>query len=175
MTSAIEIRESTASDFEALDRLYPAAFPDEDLLPLVHQLLRDAGTTLSLVATLDGRVVGHVLFTRCGLSGTDDSASLLGPLAVDPAHQGVGIGSSLVRHGLARVESSGAIATLVLGDPAYYSGFGFDTESEVAPPYALPDEWARAWQSRRFAARPDLARVQLVIPEAWMKPALWLP
>jgi putative acetyltransferase len=175
MTSAIEIRESVASDIEALDRLYPAAFPEEDLLPLVHQLLAETEGVLSLVATLDARVVGHVAFTRCGLSGTKASASLLGPLAVDPAHHGKGLGSALVRDGLARVEHAGSAGTLVLGDPAYYRRFGFEPEVRIQPPYPLPAEWAVAWQSRWSDPRSGSDPGVLVVPAAWSRPALWAP
>ena len=54
-----EIREGSQADAAAIDSLYPQAFPDEDLLPLVRKLVPNRATTLSLVAVIDGHIVGH--------------------------------------------------------------------------------------------------------------------
>jgi len=49
----------------------------------------------------------------------------LAPAAVLPAHQGRGIGSALIRRGLEQCRSAGYGAVVVLGEPRYYSRFGF--------------------------------------------------
>ena len=175
MTESIEICESMPGDLAAIELLYPDAFPDEDLLPLVRDLLREATAALSLVGIIDSRLVGHVIFTKCGVVGSSGKAALLGPLAVAPAWQRQGIGSAMVRAGLRRLEDAGVSHVYVLGDPAYYGRLGFLPESCVAPPYPLPDEWGGAWQSKslRGAATPGPGKLSL--PRPWLNPALWAP
>jgi putative acetyltransferase len=107
MTEKLEIRDSVSADFGAIELLYPDAFPDEDLLPLVRDLLHDTTVATSIVGEIDSRIVGHVIFTKCGVTGKRTNAALLGPLAVTPALQGKGIGSALVRTGLRQLEDRG--------------------------------------------------------------------
>ncbi len=167
------LRKSVPGDVVALEALYPEAFPDEDLVPLVQDLLPDVDNVLSLVATVDSQLVGHVMFTRCGVS--DASAALLGPLAVSPAWQKQGIGSAIVRDGLRRMEEAGVDVVCVLGDPNYYQRFGFVPERSIAPPYPLPPEWNTAWQSLRTAASTMPLTGKLLLPQQWMNPSLWAP
>ena len=82
MTVNIEIRENMQVDLAAIESLYPRVFPDEDLLPLVRDLLREAPVALSLVGVIDSRLVGHVIFTICSIAESRDRSALLGPLAV---------------------------------------------------------------------------------------------
>lgn len=173
MEQDLEIRESVAADRAAIQALYPRSFPDEDLLPLVTDLLRDPGATVSLVAAKAERVVGNVMFTRCTVKGHPSSAALLAPLAVAPDYQRQGIGAELVREGLRRLEKDGVEAVYVLGDPAYYGRLGFSREQSVRPPYALPDEWADAWQSLHLADGPEPISGTLALPEFWLDPAWW--
>ena len=170
-----EIRESTAQDLGEILSLYPQAFPDEDLLPLVDALLADTAIALSLVAIIDGRILGHVIFTRCSTSTSGVNVSLLGPLAVAPASQHQGVGSALVRAGFARVQEEGASMVCVLGDPKYYRRFGFTPEYSLRPPYALPAEWAGAWQSVSLENGQKADEGMLVVPDPWQDPALWGP
>lgn len=100
MNEACEIRESVPDDVTAIENLYPAAFRDEDLLPLVRALLREEPPVPSLIGILDGALVGHVIFTACGIVGGTDAVALLRPLAVAPARHRRGIGSAIVRAGL---------------------------------------------------------------------------
>jgi len=175
MSDELEIRESVQGDSGVIESLYPEVFPDENLLPLVRDLLRDAAVTTSLVGAVDSRIVGHVIFTKCGVVGRDVNAALLGPLAVAPAWQRQGIGSAIVRAGLRRLEDMDVNVVFVLGDPAYYGRLGFRPESLVEPPFRLPAEWDGAWQSRSFgdamAPRPG----KLSVPRQWLQPALWAP
>ena len=151
----IEIRDSNAEDRAALESLYPQAFPDEDLLPLVRDLLNDLTVPVSLVATLDLQVAGHVIFTRCEVNSGGVSAALLGPLAVAPEYQRQGIGSALIRAGLRRLEQEDVALVCVLGDPAYYGRFGFHPEATLEPPYPLPVEWRDAWQTKELGCCPE--------------------
>ena len=71
---------------------YRDAFPDEDLLPLVRELMADPERVLSLVATARGAAAAHIAFTACGIDGRPDKVALLGPLAVAPDRQRQGVG-----------------------------------------------------------------------------------
>ena len=74
-------------DRAAIEALYPQAFPDEDLRPLVREQLRDPDGIISLVAIIDSTVVGNIIFTKCGVSACSIEAVLLAPLAVAPEFQ----------------------------------------------------------------------------------------
>ncbi len=173
MEAELEIRESADQDRAGIEALYPRAFPDEDLLPLVRDLVREPALTLSIVAVADSVVVGNVIFTKCVVDGWGGQGALLAPLAVAPKHQKQGIGSALVRDGLRRLEEAGIGLVFVLGDPAYYGRLGFRAETSVETPYPLPADWADAWQSLRLgdASAPDSGKLSL--PGFWMDPALW--
>ncbi len=175
MTEHIEIRETRPDDAAAIETLYPDAFPDEDLLPVVTALHEEDSGVLSLVAMVNDAVVGNVIFTICGIEGRSEKTALLGPLAVASAKQGQGVGTAIVQAGLQRLKDSGVSHVFVLGDPAYYRRFGFEREDGVAPPYPLPEEWDGAWQSLSPGdGNPDL-RGRLSVPGPWCREALWLP
>ena len=172
----IEIRESRPDDLAAIEALYPDAFPDEDLLPLVKDLLQETPPVLSLVSTIDAVLVGHVIFTWCHVgSDTDTQHALRAPLAVATARQRRGIGRALVAAGLQSLERSGVEQVYVLGDPAYYARLGFAAESDVMPPYPLPDAYAGAWQSIALGDRTPRSHGTLVVSPTWQQPALWGP
>ena len=126
VTNSIEIRESVPDDSAGIELLYPEAFPDEDLLPLVKALSKEAPTVLSLVGIIDSRLVGHIMLTKCGVVGARGIVALLGPLAVMPAWQSQGIGTAIVRAGLRRLKDAGVSQVYVLGDPALYFVGGMD-------------------------------------------------
>ena len=175
MIDKVEIRESLPGDLALIEALYPQAFPDEDLLPLVRELLREDAIVLSLVGVADKALAGHVIFTTCGIAGGTEKVALLGPLAVAPARQGQGIGSALVRTGLRRLERAGTSRVYLLGDPAYYGRFGFEPDDKVVPPYPLPEEWQGAWQSLSLRDSEPPLRGRLSLPQPWRQPALWAP
>jgi putative acetyltransferase len=175
MIEKLEIREIEPGDLPAIESLYPKAFPDEDLLPVVRQLIGDTSIVMSLVATIDSQVTGHVIFTKCRVDGGDEKVSLLAPLAVLPEFQSQGIGSAIVRDGLQRLTQAGISQVFVLGDPAYYSRFGFAPESSVEPPFPMPDEWTEAWQSLNLAGAPLPGPGKLSVPSPWCHPDLWAP
>lgn len=175
VTRTVDIHESASQDLAEIELLYPLAFPDEDLLPLVRDLLPDTMNVLSLVATIGSQLAGHVVFTRGRVAEQDERTALLGPLAVSPVYQRQGVGSALVRAGLQRLEHENVDRVFVLGDPAYYGRFGFQPGAAVMPPYPLPAEWQNAWQSLSLTGS-DLSRPgQLNLPDQWLQPSLWLP
>ncbi len=175
MIEKIEIRENLPSDLALIEKLYSDAFPDEDLLPLVIELLQEAPIVLSLVAMTGASLAGHVLFTKCSIAETTDRVALLGPLAVAPAWQRQGVGRAIVRAGLERLKNAGVTQVYVLGDPAYYGGLGFVPETGVAPPYPLPEEWRGAWQTIILHPAESPRRGTLCVPQPWQQPKLWAP
>jgi putative acetyltransferase len=124
------IRNETESDFEAISELTGAAFDNHPYSRQTEQFiinaLRIAGSlTISLVAELDGRVVGHVAFSPVSISdGTPDWYGL-GPVSVLPEYQRQGIGKSLIREGLSLLKALGAKGCALVGDPNYYKALGF--------------------------------------------------
>ncbi len=122
-----EIRAETKVDREAVFEVEEAAFGQSGQAHLVDALRRSSEPQISLVAEQDGRVVGHVFFSP--VSFEDSSVShgcQLSPLAVVPDLQRKGIGSALIREGLAACSSIGWTVVFLLGDPRYYSRFGFE-------------------------------------------------
>jgi putative acetyltransferase len=109
---------------------------------------------LSLVAEVDGEVVGHVVCTRGSVGGAP--ALGLGPLSVLPARQRAGVGSALVHTALGVADGLGEPLVALLGDPAYYARFGFRPAADlgITPPVA---EWVPYFQVRTLSAyHPDL-------------------
>jgi putative acetyltransferase len=143
MTDWFTIREEAPGDLEAVCAVNRAAFGGEGEAALVRLLWADGEVMFGLVAEVDGQVVGHVLFSRLPIetvTGETISAAALAPLAVLPTWQGRGIGSALVRQGLGVCGRQGVPAVVVLGDPDYYSRFGFSAElaRELETPWSGP-------------------------------------
>ena len=175
MNRELEIRESRPCDATGIKKLYVDAFPDENLLPLVRELLNLRQSVLSLVGIRENIVVGHISFTFCNVDEGKDKVALLAPLAVDPTLHKQGIGSALVHSGLRQLENANIGYVFVLGDPAYYSRFGFKTEGKVATPYLLPIEWREAWQSIKLCDVEASLEGMLSVPGPWRQNDLWVP
>lgn len=145
------IREARDEDLDAVLDVERRAFGQETEAELVGELMSDASAVprLSLLAAIDGKPVGHVLFTAVAVDGTDRPvpASILAPLAVVPEAQRLGCGRRLVEDGLRRLAGAGGALVFVLGDPRYYGRFGFvpATRLGLEPPYDLPAAYAEAW------------------------------
>jgi putative acetyltransferase len=99
----------------------------------IVEALRAAGAlTVSLIAEIDGHVVGHIAFSPVTMSdGTPDWYGL-GPISVLPEHQRLGIGKALIHEGLARLRGLHARGCCLVGHPEYYKKFGFLNTSELA-------------------------------------------
>src|SRR5262245_26783884 len=117
-------RPSDAADVRAV---HVAAFPTPAEANLVDALRSAGHASVSLVAEADGKIVGHILFSPMSIAEHPAITDGLGlaPLAVLPALQRRGIGAALVREGLDSCRKLGAGFVAVLGDPAYYTRFGF--------------------------------------------------
>ena len=129
MTDAprIAVRPETPQDIAAIDLVHRRAFPSPLEARLVR-LLRDRRRAfLSLVATNENVVVGHILFSPVEIERKSSALMSLGlgPVAVLPDHQRQGVGAELMAEGLNRCRAMGAECVVLLGDPAYYARFGF--------------------------------------------------
>ena len=112
--------------FVLVERAFASAPHRNGCEQFIVSALRKAGAlTVSLVVEQAGRLVGHVAFSPVSL--TDGSANWygLGPVAVEPAVQRIGVGSALIRAGLNHLRDIGATGCVVLGEPSYYKRFGF--------------------------------------------------
>jgi len=130
MSMRVVIRNETDADVGTISELTVAAFETLDISNHTEQFiieaLRGAGAlTVSLVAEVDGRVIGHIAFSPVNMSdGTRDWYGL-GPVSVLPEHQRRGIGQSLIRAGLSRLEDLNARGCCLVGHPDYYKKLGF--------------------------------------------------
>ncbi|WP_181773012.1 GNAT family N-acetyltransferase [Amycolatopsis pittospori] len=154
------LRQETPADREAIHAVHLAAFAKRSVpvveAKLVDELRADGDLlgALSIVAERDGEVVGHVCCSPARL-GSDDKATVgLGPLGVLPEYHASGIGSALVHAVLGAADALGYGAVVLLGDPNYYSRFGFVLAGPlgITPPVA---EWAPHFQVRTLAAYSD--------------------
>ena len=133
-----DIRDAAATDAAAIRTLLTAVFPDATEADLVEQLERDGDAVLSLVATDEGRVVGHIMTSRMMVEADGRSlrAAGLAPVAVLPDHRNRGLGGRLIREALDRLREAGEEMVFLVGEPAYYRRFGF--EAAAAAPFASP-------------------------------------
>ncbi|TKB27503.1 N-acetyltransferase [Desulfopila sp. IMCC35006] len=124
------IRKETRADIEAITEVTIAAFKTLAVSNHTEQFivsaLRAADVlTLSLVAEIDGRVVGHIAFSPVIISDGTTGWYGLGPVSVLPEYQKQGIGKALVNDGLSRLKRLGGQGCALVGNPSYYKGFGF--------------------------------------------------
>ena len=128
------IRAETPADVADIRNIVGAAFAGHQEADLVDDLRRDGDLLLSMVADDSGRLVGHVAFSRVWISHQDKRtpAVSLAPLAVMPERGRRGIGGALVGAGHAKLRAAGESIIFVLGDPAYYSRFGYALSTAAA-------------------------------------------
>lgn len=124
------IRKETDADCEAITQVTIAAFKTLAISNHTEQFiikaLRAAGAlTLSLVAEIDGRIVGHIAFSPVTISDGTGGWYGLGPISVLPEFHHQGIGTSLVNNGLSLLKEWGGRGCALVGDPNYYNRFGF--------------------------------------------------
>jgi putative acetyltransferase len=126
------IRPETPSDYAAITEINIRAFDQrlsEALIVALHRQRSRFNPELSLVAEIEGRVVGHVLFTphTIRLLGQDVNAVCLAPIAVDPLHQKAGIGGKLIEEGHSIAREKGYALSFLIGHAEYYPRFGYKT------------------------------------------------
>jgi putative acetyltransferase len=123
-------RPESLQDHRAIRHVNRLAFGGEEEARLVDRLRAEGFVVVSLVAVEGGRVVGHILFSELPIETETGAirAVALAPMAVLPERQRQGIGSALVREGLAFCRQGGYAAAVVVGHPDYYPRFGFSAE-----------------------------------------------
>jgi putative acetyltransferase len=127
-------------DEPAIAALTMAAFRDTaqsegNEAAIVERLRADGDLALSLVLVNgDQAIIGHAAFSAVSISDGSPGWYGLGPISVIPLRQQSGIGSTLVEEGLAKLRTMGAQGCVVLGDPRYYSRFGFRHDPQLAFP-----------------------------------------
>lgn len=131
MDPKIIIRDETPADIGAITEVTVAAFQTMEFGDHTEQFmilaLREAGAlTLSLVAELEGRVIGHVAFSPVTVTDGTVNWYGLGPVSVEPEYHRQGVGGALIREGLARLRTLNAAGCCVVGHPTYYGRFGFE-------------------------------------------------
>ena len=128
--STLFIRDEQPRDREQVRKVNEAAFGRSDEADLIDRLLAEGAVLLSLVAEVDGQIVGHILFSRMAVETEQGpvAAVSLAPMAVLPEQQGRQIGSELVRRGLTQLRVRGERIVIVLGHKEYYPRFGFSCE-----------------------------------------------
>lgn len=147
------LRSENAGDIAVIVALTRAAFAkaphSSGSESAIVDALRAAGAlTVSLVADVDGQVVGHVAISPVSISDGSHGWYGLGPVSVLPAYQGRGIGTGLINQALAQLQAKGAAGCVVLGEPGYYQRFGF----AAVPGLQLPGVPAHYFQARCFGS-----------------------
>jgi putative acetyltransferase len=125
------IRNETDADIGAITEVTLAAFETLEISNHTEQFIIEAlraakALTVSLVAELDGRVIGHIAFSPVTISDGTRNWYGLGPVSVLPEYQRKGVGKALIQEGLSRLKALGAGGCCLVGHPGYYKRFGFE-------------------------------------------------
>jgi putative acetyltransferase len=136
----MDIREETAADVDAIREVNRLAFAQDQEGNIVDALRSNSAALLSLVATIDGEVVGHIMYSPASIGEVTGAA--LGPMAVLPDFQRQGVGSRLVEAGNQRLKTARCPFIIVVGHAEYYPRFGFTPASKhnIRCEWDLPDE-----------------------------------
>jgi putative acetyltransferase len=130
------VRDEKSGDEQSIHDLTRIAFEGKTFSNKTEHLIVDTlrskkALAVSLVAIVDGNLVGHVAFSLVTMSEGKNKWYALGPISVIPPLQKQGIGSGLIREGLARIQLLGAAGCVIVGNPRYYTRFGFEHDSSV--------------------------------------------
>lgn len=136
MNPGIVIRNEAREDIGAIAEVTIAAFRTLEISHQTEQFIIEAlraarALSVSLVAELDGRVVGHIAFSPVTISDGTRNWYGLGPVSVLPEYQRQGIGKALIHEGLSRVKRMHARGCCLVGHPEYYKKFGFDNHPDL--------------------------------------------
>jgi putative acetyltransferase len=150
----IEIREERPGDVESIRDVNKCAFGQDLEGKIVDALRSNGAALLSLVATQNGKVVGHIIYSPASV-GDEVTGAALGPMAVHPEHQRQGIGIKLVEAGNRKLQEAGHPFIIVVGHANYYPRFGF----RPASTHGIQCEWEV----------PDEVFMMLILDEAKMQ------
>ncbi len=141
------IRAPETGDHPAVRSLTEAAFGGTAEATLVDALRASGDAAFEVVAERDGEIVGHILLSTLT---APPGALALAPVSVAPDHQRQGIGSALIHHAIGRATAAGWSAIFLLGDPSYYTRFGFSLTAAKTFETDYPREFFMA-----LALKPD--------------------
>ena len=154
------IRDERREDIPLIRDVNRLAFEQDQEANIVDALRSNGAALLSLVAVLDDRVVGHILYSPAMIGDVEGAG--LGPMAVLPTYQRRGIGTQLVEAGNARLREQGCPFIIVLGHPAFYPRFGFGPARAIGIhcEWDVPDDvfMINVMDVRRMSGRSGLAR-----------------
>jgi putative acetyltransferase len=153
----VVVRPESPPDRASVRVVNERAFPTHLEAHIVDAVRDRCADVISLVAEVDGRVAGHILFSPVHIDGARGRVDGMGlaPMAVLPGYQRQGIGSALVRAGLDLLRARGCPFVVVLGHPEYYPRFGFERASRlgvVSQWRGVPNE---AFMVLALSASPD--------------------
>ncbi len=134
MNTRIVIRSETDADIGAITEVTVAAFETLEISNHTEQFIIEAlraakALTVSLVAEVDGHVIGHIAFSPVKISDGTQNWYGLGPVSVLPQYQRKGIGKSLIKEGLSQLKELSAQGCCLVGHPDYYKKLGFKNMS----------------------------------------------
>ena len=155
------------------------AFNSNKEAELVRDLLVDptAKPLIPLLAFVDERPAGHILFTKVHLSSNPElTVSILAPLAVVPDFQRQGVGGALIKKGLELSAEAGVDIVFVLGHPTYYPRHGFTSAGKLGfkAPYPIPEKDESAWMVQELS--PNIigsVSGKVICSDALNKPEHW--
>ena len=140
-----KVKQETDKDYRGITEVNDLAFGQKNEGRLILRLRKTKKfiPELSLVAEIEDRIVGHILFYPIEIKSDDQvfPSLALAPMAVLPEYQKQGIGSRLVEEGLKKARKLGSKSVIVLGHAAYYPRFGFEPAGKwgIRPPFEVPD------------------------------------
>ena len=145
------VRQEKNDEIKLADSVVERAFKDEIFSNHTEHFLtarlrksEDFIPQLSLVAELEGEIIGHIMFSRLTIESIDDSVEslALSPVSVLPQYQREGVGSKLIVEGLRKAKELGYKSVIVLGHDNYYPRFGFKAASKwgIRATFDVPDE-----------------------------------
>lgn len=158
----VTIRTERADDHAQVHAVHCAAFPTDAEARLVDSLRTSDKAVVSLVAEINKRIIGHILFSPVSIERAAGGAFGVGlaPVAVFPTHQRQGIGSRLVEQGIAACRQAGLEFIVVLGEPSFYQRFGFTQASR----FGLDNEYGADEAFMVLELRPNcLSRHKAIV------------
>lgn len=154
----LQIRPETVSDYQKITQVNNLAFGQPNEGKLVENLRKNPNFIpgLSLVAEIDEKIVGYILFFPIkikSISGKQKHTASLAPMAVIPEFQRQGIGRQLIKRGLEACMETGYDSVVVLGHPEYYPKFGFKQAWtwRIKDPFGAPEEVYMAIELKKGA------------------------
>ena len=149
--SKIRVRNEKESDCTIISEVITLAFKNDPHgdgreAEIVELMREDSALSISLVAEVDNKIVGHIAFSKVTINDAFIDWYGLAPVSITPKYQNQGIGSRLIEEGLKLLKKLNAKGCVLLGEPDYYQRFGFTADERLI----LPDVPAEYFQALSF-------------------------